>query len=64
VFDKKWIKPMALAMGLPSTALASAWFLWTLVDMGYISDKVAIIIFLAVIFNVLITMVVYAYKKR
>ena len=64
MFDKKWVKPLALAMSLPSTALMVAWFLWTLVKNGTISDKVALFIFLAIIFNILITMVVYAIKNN
>ncbi|EQC52183.1 hypothetical protein [Bacteriovorax sp. DB6_IX] len=63
MFDKKWIKPMALAMSLPSSALMTAWFLWTLVEKQVISKNTAIFIFLAIVGNILISMVVYALKS-
>ena len=63
IFDKKWVKPMALAMSLPSSALMTAWFLWTLVDKQVISKNVAVFVFLAIIGNILIAMVVYALKN-
>jgi len=63
MFDKKWLKPMALAMSLPSSALVTAWFLWTLVEKEVISKNTAIIILLAIVGNILISMVVYALKS-
>ena len=64
LFDKKWVKPLALAMSLPSTALVVAWGLWGLVDRGIIGQNVAVIVFLLIIMNILITMVVYAIKNN
>lgn len=64
MFDRKWIKPMALAMSLPSTALGFAWFLWYLVDHNVISKNTAIIILVLAIFNILISMVVYAIRNN
>ncbi|AYF43032.1 hypothetical protein BALOs_0007 [Halobacteriovorax sp. BALOs_7] len=64
LFDPKWIKPMALAMSLPSTALIVAWGLWQMVDTGYITEGWAVFLFLAAIGNILISMVVFAYKKK
>ncbi|MFG1500386.1 hypothetical protein ABMA70_09275 [Halobacteriovorax sp. XZX-3] len=64
LYDPKWIKPMALAMSLPSTALVTAWGLWELVKKGIITQGWAVGIFLAVIGNILISMVVYALKKN
>ena len=64
MFDKKWIKPMALAMSLPSTALCVAWFLWYLVGKEIISEKVAVIILLLSIGNILFSMVYFAMKKK
>lgn len=63
MFDRKWIKPMALAMSLPSTALGFAWFLWFLVEKNIISKNVAIVILILAISNILITMVVIAMKN-
>jgi multisubunit Na+/H+ antiporter MnhG subunit len=63
MFDKKWIKPMALAMSLPSSALMVAWFLWTLVDQQVISKNVAVIVFLLIIGNILVSMVIYALRN-
>ncbi|RZF23060.1 hypothetical protein DAY19_04620 [Halobacteriovorax vibrionivorans] len=64
LFDPKWIKPMALAMSLPSTALIVAWGLWEMVDANIITQSWAIFIFLAAIGNILISMVIFALKKK
>ena len=63
IFDKKWLKPMALAMSLPSTALGAAWILWTLVKNHVISKNTAIFILVFAIANILISMVVYAIRN-
>ncbi|MFG1525567.1 hypothetical protein ABMA67_11190 [Halobacteriovorax sp. RZ-3] len=55
---------MALAMSLPSTALVVAWGLWELVKKDVITQGWAVGIFLAVIGNILISMVVYALRKK
>lgn len=64
LFDPKWVKPMALAMSLPSTALIVAWGLWELVDEGILAQGWAVGIFLAIIGNILISMVIYALRKK
>ena len=64
MFDAKWIKPMALAMSLPSTALIVAWGLWEIVDADLITQGWAVFLFLAVIGNILISMVIFALKKK
>ncbi len=64
LFDPKWIKPMALAMSLPSTALIVAWGLWSLVKAGHLSQGWAIFLLLAAIGNILISMVIFALKKK
>ncbi len=64
LFDPKWIKPMALAMSLPSTALIVAWGLWEMVGAGLITQGWAIFLFLAVIGNILVSMVIFALKKK
>jgi purine-cytosine permease-like protein len=64
MFDKKWIKIMGLAMSLPSTIIVMAWSTMELYKKGYLSQTQAVILFLAVIFNLLFMMVYYAYKKK
>ncbi len=64
MFDQKWIKPMALAMSLPSSALVTAWILWTLVEKNIISKTVAIVLLMIIILNILISMVVYAVRNN
>ncbi|EQC43259.1 hypothetical protein [Bacteriovorax sp. Seq25_V] len=64
MFDRKWLKPMALAMSLPSSALVTAWVLWTLVEKNIISKNVAIVLLMVIILNILISMVVYAVRNN
>lgn len=64
MFDKKWLRPMALAMSLPSSALFTAWILAELVKKEIISKNVSIMIFLAIVLNILIAMVVYAVRNN
>lgn len=64
LFDKKWIRSLALAMSLPSTTLGVAWFLWHLVGKGIISQNTAVFIFLAIIGNILVSMVVFSIRKK
>ncbi len=64
MFDRKWLRPMALAMSLPSTALGFAWFLNLLVNKNIISRNTGIILLILAIMNILIGMVVYALKNN
>lgn len=64
MFDKKWLKPMALAMSLPSSAFFTAWILAELVKKEIISKGASIMIFLAIVLNILISMVVYAVRNN
>jgi hypothetical protein len=64
VFDKKWLKPMALAMSLPSSALVTAWGISVLVKQEVITKTTGILIFLAIVLNILISMVVYAIRNN
>lgn len=62
--DRKWAAPLALAMALPSTIFFTAWGLMKLVEEGFISKLVAILLFLAIVTNTLVMMVVHAYKNK
>lgn len=64
MFDKKWVRPMALAMSLPSSALFTAWGISELVKRDIISRNVGIIIFLAIVLNILVSMVIYALRNN
>lgn len=64
MFDRKWIKIMGLAMSLPSTIFIMAWGTMELNKRGYLTQTQAVLLFLGVIFNILFTMVYYAYKKK
>lgn len=64
MYDKKWLKPMALALSLPSTALFTAWVIAELVKKDIISKGTGIMIFLAIVLNILISMVVYAVRNN
>jgi purine-cytosine permease-like protein len=63
-FDQKWLKIMGLAMSLPSTIFVMAWGSMQLHKMGFLSQTQAVLLFLAVICNVLFLMVYYAYKRK
>lgn len=62
--NKKWIQIMGLAMSLPSTIFIAAWGAFQLVKLGIISKAVAVLIFLAIVGNILFLMVYYAYKRK
>ena len=62
--NKKWLQIMGLAMSLPTTIFLVAWGAFHLVEIGLISKVVAILIFLAVVGNILFLMVYYAYKRK
>lgn len=64
MFDQKWLRPMALAMSLPSSALFTAWVLSELVKKDIISKTTSILIFLAIVLNIIISMVVYAFRNN
>ncbi|MBY0413181.1 MAG: hypothetical protein K2Q18_03405 [Bdellovibrionales bacterium] len=62
--NRKWIQIMGLAMSLPSAIFIVAWGAFQLVKLGIISKLVAVLIFLAVVGNILFLMVYYAYKRK
>lgn len=55
---------MGLAMAFPSTIFISAWGSMHLYKIGLISQFQAVLIFLAIISNVLFMMVYYAFKRK
>ncbi len=64
MFDKKWVKVMALAMGLPSTILFSSWSLMQLAEKGVISKTVAVVLFLIIISSLLYLIASDGFKKK
>ena len=40
IFDKKYLKPLGIALSLPSTILGLAYFTYELVNIGVISKGV------------------------
>lgn len=62
--NKKWIQIMGLAMSLPSTIFIAAWGAFQLVKLGIITKLVAVLLFLAIVGNILFLMVYYAYKRK
>ena len=60
-FDKKWIRVLALALCLPSTILAMGYLVHKIVKNQFMDPFWAMILFLAVIGNILFLMVWYAY---
>ena len=62
--NRKWLQIMGLAMSLPSTIFISGWGAMQLVKMGILTKPIAVIVFLAIIGNILFMMVYYAYKRK
>ena len=62
--NNKWAKLLALALSLPSSIFVSSYILMKIVEKEYLSKKVAILIFLAIIGNTLLSMVIYAIKNN
>lgn len=55
---------MGLAMSLPSTIFIAGWGAMQLVKMEILTKAQAVLIFLAIIGNILFLMVYYAYKRK
>lgn len=64
MYDKKWVKPLALALSLPGTIFGAALILMKLAQAEVISKLVAIIIFLLIVGNTLFLLVYYGYKNK
>jgi len=63
-YDKKWVKVVGLALGLPSTIFGSALVIHELVKSQVISKGVGIIILLAILGQIFYLMIYYAYKNK
>jgi hypothetical protein len=64
VKNKKWLQIMGLAMSLPGTIFIAVWGSMQLAKMGILTKTQAMLLFLAIIGNVLFLMVYYAYKRK
>lgn len=62
--NKKWIQIMGLALSLPSTIFIAVWGAMHLADLGILTRTQAVLLFLAIIGNILFLMVYYAYKRK
>lgn len=49
--NKKGLKVLALAMGLPTSILGVAFFVYYLIENKIVSNEIGLLIILAVIFN-------------
>ena len=64
MIDKKWVKVVGIAMGLPSTIFIAGWGTMQLVKMNILSKPLAVSLFLAIIGNSIFMMVYHAYKTK
>ena len=64
IFDKKYLKPLGIALSLQSTILGLAYFTYELINNGIISKGVGFTAFFLVIFNLLWLMVRYARNRK
>jgi len=55
---------MGLALSLPSTIFIAVWGAMHLADLGILTKTQAVLLFLAIIGNILFLMVYYAYKRK
>lgn len=62
--NKKWLQIMGLAMSLPSTIFIAVWGAMHLAKIGILTKTQAVLLFLAIIGNLLFLMVYYAYKRK
>jgi len=64
MFQQKWAQVLGLALSLPSTILAMAFFCRYLVENNILSKGWAIGLFLLVVTNTIVLMVIYAFKNK
>ncbi len=64
MFSKKWVKITGLALSLPSVIFFSSFSLMKLVEMEIIEKIVGIIIFFAIVINILVLIIFYTYGKN
>lgn len=62
--NSKWLQIMGLAISLPSIIFVAVWGSMQLAKMHIISQTQAVLLFLAIIGNMLFLMVYYAYKRK
>jgi hypothetical protein len=62
--NKKWLQIMGLAMSLPSLIFVAVWGSMQLAKMQILTQTQAVLLFLAIIGNMLFMMVYYAYKRK
>ncbi len=62
--NRKWLQIMGLAMSLPSIIFVAVWGSMQLAKMNIITQTQAVLLFLAIIGNMLFMMVYYAYKRK
>lgn len=62
--DPKWIKIVGIALSLPSTIFITAIGTNKIHELGYLTKIQAVLLFLAIVLNMLFTMVYYALKKK
>ena len=60
---KKWLKILGIAVSFPSTILITGWGSMQLAKLGVVSDTIAKLIFIAILFNTLFLLIYYAVKK-
>ncbi len=59
-----WMPILGLALSLPSVILGTAYGLFILYKEGYLAGWLAALIGVLVVSNILITMVIYAFKRK
>ncbi len=64
MWDRKWIKVLGIAMSLPSTIFVTAWGTMQLHEKKILSQTQAVLLFLAIIINMIGMMVYYALKRK
>jgi purine-cytosine permease-like protein len=62
--NRKWLQIMGLAMSLPSIIFVAVWGSMQLAKMNILTQTQAVLLFLAIIGNMLFMMVYYAYKRK
>ena len=60
---KKWLAPMTLCVAYSGSIFLSALLAKELFERGIFSKKIAFGVFFLVIFGILFTMVIYAFKN-
>ncbi len=64
MWNPKWMKVLGLAMSLPSTIFVTAWGTMQLHEKKILTQTQAVLLFLAIVLNMLGMMVYYALKRK